>query len=222
MEVLIMKSKLIKIVTIIVIFTLLPIFMGQDDCQVNDTINKLFDTINKKLPPPPGQNKMYITHLTFMDALTKTSIANTEVAELINEAVIKGMNEAHKNNNKLAINEPGHIIDNTDKNNNQLVNTTFDPNLTKSQKINKIITEMMNPSHVDVIVTGHYIDDAQNPKVSIRPLVIVKHNQKIVTRNLQFAKKELMCEDPNSKKKILCRGAHDQIAQAVQELLEEL
>lgn len=217
-----MKSRIIKIITIIGICSLLPIFMGQDDCQITDTIKQLFDTVNKKLPPPPGQSKLYITHLTFMDALTKTSIANTEVAELINEAVIKGMNEAQKNNNNLAINEPGHIIDNTDSNNNNLVNITFDPNLTKNEKINKIITEMMNPQNVDVIVTGHYIDDAKSPTVSVRPLVIVKHNQKIVTRNLQFAKQELMCEDPNSKKKILCRTAHDQIAQAVQELLEEL
>jgi hypothetical protein len=217
-----MKSKLIKILTIIAIVSLLPLFMGQEDCQINDTVQQLMDTVNKKLPPPPGQDKLYITHLTFMDALTKTSIANTEVAELINEAVIKGMTEAQKKNNKLAINEPGHLIENTDNNNNNLVNITFDPNLDKNDKINKIINEMMNPNNVDVIVTGHYIDDAQNPKVSVRPLVIVKHNQKIVTKNLQFIKSELMCTDPNSQKKILCRSAHDQIAQAVQELLEEL
>jgi hypothetical protein len=218
-----MKSKFIKIMTIIGIFSLLPIFMGQDDCQVNETINKLFDTMNKKLTTPPGQSKLYITHLTFMDALTKTSIANTEVAELINDAVIKGMNEAQKNNPKLAINEPGHIVPNTDKNNNDLVNVTFDPNLTRNQKVNKIITDIMNPNNVDVIVTGHYIDDAQNPQVHVRPLVIVKHNQKIITRNLQFAKTELICTDPNTaNRKILCKGAHDQIAQAVQELLEEL
>lgn len=217
-----MKDKIISALTIIAILSLLPLFMGQDDCQVNETINKLFDTMDKKLTTPPGQNKLYITHLTFMDALTKTSIANTEVAELINEAVIKGMNEARKNNPKLAINEPGHIIDNTDKNNNDLANTTFDPNLTKNQKITKIIMQMMTPNNVDVIVTGHYIDDAQNPKVSVRPLVIVKLNQKIITRNLQFTKSELICTDPNSNKKTLCRGAHDQVAQAVQELLEEL
>jgi len=217
-----MKSKLIRILTIISIASLLPLFMGQEDCQINDTVQQLMDTLNKKMPPPPGQDKLYITHLTFMDALTKTSIANTEVAELINEAVIKGMTEAQNKNNKLAINEPGHLIENTDNNNNNLVNTTFDPNLDKNDKINKIINEMMTPNNVDVIVTGHYIDDAQNPKVSVRPLVIVKHNQKIVTKNLQFTKSELMCTDPNSQKKILCRAAHDQIAQAVQELLEEL
>ncbi len=217
-----MKSKLLKIITIIGILSLLPIFMGQDECQVNETMKELTDTINKKLPPPPGQSKLYITHLSFMDAITKTAIANTEVAELINQAVIKGMVEAQQRNANLAVNVVGHVIPNTDRNNNVLVNTTFDPNLTKSQKINQIITDMMNPNGVDVIVTGHYIDDANNPKVSVRPLVIVKHNQKIVTRNLQFSKAELMCEDPNSRKKILCRGAHDQIAQAVQELLEEL
>jgi hypothetical protein len=217
-----MKDKIIKIVTIIAIISLLPIFMGQDECQVNETMKELFDTMNKKLPTPAGQSKLYITHLTFMDALTQSTMANTQLAELINESVIKGMNEAQKNNNKLAVNEVGHIIPNTDGNVNMLVNITFDPNLTKSEKINKIIVDLMNPSGVDVIVTGQYIDDAKSPLISVRPLIIVKADQKIVTKNLQFTKEELLCEDPNSKKKILCRSAYDQIAQAVQELLEQL
>lgn len=218
-----MKSKVLRILTIIGIFCLLPIFMGQDDCQINETIKQLLATINTKLPkPPPGQKKLYVTHLSFMDAATQSTMANTEVAELINQAVIKGMNEAQKTNPTLAINETGHIIPNTDANVNTLVNITFEPNLTKTEKVNKIINDLMNPSSVDVIVTGQYIDDAKNPLISVRPLVIVKDNQKIVTKNLQFSKEELLCEDPNSKKKILCSGAHDQIAQAVQELLEQL
>lgn len=32
---------------------------------------------------------------------------------------------------------------------------TFDPNLKKSQNINMIINDIMNPDNVDVIVTGH-------------------------------------------------------------------
>lgn len=218
-----MKKKILRILTILGICCLLPIFIGQDDCQVNETVKELMNTVNKKLPaPPPGQDKLYITHLTFMDARTQSTIANTELAELINEAVIKGMTEAQKTNNKLAVNKTRHIIQNTDRNVNTLINITFDPNMTKTEKLNKIIQDLMNPAGVDVIVTGQYIDDARNPSISVRPLVIVKDNQKIVTKNLQFTKEELTCQDPNSQKIILCRGAHDQIAQAVQELLEQL
>lgn len=114
------------------------------------------------------------------------------------------------------------MIKNNDANINKLVNITFDPSMNKTEKVNKIIGEMMNPGQVDVIVTGQYIDDARNPLISIRPLVIVKADQKIVTKNLQFTKEELFCKDPISKKDTLCAGAHDQIAQAVQELLEQL
>lgn len=218
-----MKSKIIKIISIIVICSLLHIFMGQEDCQSNETFKELMKTINDKIGSPPPGEKMYITHLSFMDAKTQSTIANTELAEMINEAVVKGMHAAQKTNNKLGINETGHIIPNTDGNVNKLVNITFDPNMTKIEKINKIISDLMNPNNVDVIVTGQYIDDARNPLISVRPLVIVKNNQKIVTKNLQFTKEELVCEDPNSKgKKVLCKDAHDQVAQAVQELLEQL
>lgn len=218
-----MKSKIIKFITILAVCSLLPIFMGQDDCEFNETFKQLMQSINKTMPTTPPGQKLYITHLSFMDAKTQSTMASTELAEMINEAVIKGMSAAQKTNNKLAINETGHIIPNTDGNVNKLVNITFDPNMTKIEKINKIIGELMSPSSVDVIVTGQYIDDARNPLISVRPLVIVKNNQKIVTKNLQFTKEELMCEDPNSPgRKALCPGAHDQIAQAVQELLEQL
>lgn len=56
----------------------------------------------------------------------------------------------------------------------------------------------------------------------IRPLVILKAFKKIITRNLQFAKKEILCRDTISKKVTLCNEVYDQIAQAFQELLEEL
>jgi len=217
-----MKNKILQIVTIIGILSLLPIFMGQDECQINETFKQLFAQLKQKLPPPSGQSKTYVTQLSFMDAQTQSTMASTEYAVLINKAVEKGMAEAAKQNPQLAINEAGHTIKNNDENVNKLVNLTFDPGMTKGEKINKIIGEMMNPNSVDVICTGQYIDDAKSPLISIRPLVIVKADQKIVTKNLQFTKEELFCKDPISNKETLCAGAHDQIAQAVQELLEQL
>lgn len=217
-----MKSKILQIITIIGILCLLPLFMGQDECQINETFKQLFSQLKQKLPPPNGQTKTYVTSLSFMDAQTQSTMANTEYAELINKAVEKGMAEAAKQNPQLAINETGHTIKNNDENVNKLVNTTFDPSMTKNEKINNIIGELMNPNSVDVICTGQYIDDAKNPLISVRPLVIVKADQKIVTKNLQFTKEELFCQDPISKKETLCAGAHDQIAQSVQELLEQL
>jgi hypothetical protein len=167
--------------------------------------------------------KLYVSHLSFIDAYTHTTMANTLLAELINEAVIKGMNEAQRNNNMLVVNEVSHIIPNTDGNVNTLVNITFAPDLTKNQKINQIIVDLMNPNGVDVIVTGQYIDDGKSPLISVRLLAIVKGNQKIITKNLQFTKEELLCQDPtNPNRSVLCRSAYDQIAQAVQELLEQL
>ena len=217
-----MKNKIMQVVTVIAILSLLPIFMGQDDCQVNENFKNLFSQLKQKIKPSGTQHKAYVSHLSFMDAQTQSSMVNTQYAELINTAVEKGMTEAAKQNPSLGINEPGHMIKNNDANINKLVNITFDPSMNKTEKINKIIGELMNPDQVDVIVTGQYIDDAKNPLISIRPLVIVKAEQKIVTKNLQFTKGELFCLDPISKKESLCAGAYDQIAQAVQELLSQL
>jgi len=217
-----MKSKIFRILTTIGILSLLPIFMGQEECEISETYMKLIKQINYKLSPPPGQGKTYITHLSFLDARTQSTMASTEYAELINKVVEKGMAEAAKQNPQLALNETGHIIKNTDENVNKLINIVFDPNLTKNQKIDKIIAEIMNPNHVDVIVTGYYIDDINDPFISVGLIVIVKHTKRIVAKNFQFTKDEIICRDPISKKATLCDDAYDQIGQAFLELLELL
>lgn len=217
-----MKSKIFRILTTIGILSLLPVFMGQDECKINETDMKLIRLINNKLSPPSGQSKTYITHLPFLDARIKSSIANTEYAELINNAVVKGMAEVAKQNPQLAINESGHMIKNTDENVNKLINITFDPNLTKNQKIDKIIADIMNPNHVDVIIAGQFIDDVDDPTISIGLIVIVKHKKRIVTKNLRLKKEEAFCEYPFNKRKILCSDTHELLALAFMELLEQL
>lgn len=194
-----------------------------DEFFVNEETKQHLKIFNQKLPPPkPDQNKLYVTNLSFMDANSRSTMTNTEVMTLIDEAVQKGMRAAHKTNDKIIINERSHIIANTDANVSKLVSITFDPYIKKSDKLSKILNQLMNPGSVDIIVTGHYIEDGRDQVISIRPLVIVKANRRIVTKNLQFKKNELVCVDPISNKKTLCRGARNRIIQAVQELLEFL
>jgi hypothetical protein len=200
--------------------------MGQDECQIDETIKDFVKNLNKpggaKISSKPAGQEIYITHLTFMDGYTHSTMVQTELAALINEAVIKGMNMSKKTNDDLAINASGHEITNNDANVNALVNIIFDPNLSGEDRAKKIITDMMDPNGVDVIVTGQYIDDARNPLITVRPFIVVKAQKKVVTKNLQFKKDELECQDPISKKTILCKGAYDEISQAVKELLEQV
>jgi hypothetical protein len=90
------------------------------------------------------------------------------------------------------------------------------------ERVNRVINEMMTPHNVDVIVTGQYIDDARSPLITVRPFIVIRDQQKFITKNLQFKKDELECKDPISKKTILCKEAYDEISQAVKELLEQV
>lgn len=184
-------------------------------------VNKLLETM-RNIDAPPGLQKKYVTHLSFMDARAMSSMADTQMAQLIDQAVMAGMKKAQKTNPEKAVNEKNHSLANTEANVNRMVNIVFDPNRTKTEKINKIITQLMTPNGVDVIVTGHYIHDARNSLISVRPLIIVKGSRGIITKNLQYGKDELICPDPVTGKRRLCKGAHDDIARAVKELLERL
>jgi len=213
------NKKWIYIVQVLVALSCLPFLMGQNKCGLDDTITQM---IGQKFKPSQGQSKIYVTHLTFMDADTKTIMAQTEAAELINQAVVDGMQLAKNTNANLEINHPGHVIANTDANVNMLINIFWDVNLTKGEKIQKLISEMMDPNKVDAIVTGQYLEK-QGDIINVRPFVVSKSKKSIVSKNHIFDTTEFMCTDPqNSSIKILCQGAHEKIRDSVKELLETL
>jgi len=217
-----MKSnfKRIYIIQILIALMCLPFIMAQQDqCQIDQTINQL---IGQKFKPSGGKSSVYVTHLTFMDADTKTIMAQTMTAELINKAVVDGMQLAKNANSDLEINHPGHKLANTDGNVNKLVNIFWDVNLTKGDKIQKIVSDMMAPNQVDAIVTGQYLEK-KGDIINVRPFVVSKSKKSIVSKNHIFDKKQFLCEDPqNPSVKILCQSAHEKIRDSVKELLDTL
>ena len=167
------------------------------------------------------QEFLYVTYLTFLDPTSGSSLKQTEVGEFLKEAVLEGIALAQRRNKNLKYNESGFLIEDTAQNVNQLVNTIFDPNLSQSEKVGKIINEMMIPNNVDVIVTGQYID--KGPTVDVRPFIVTQRDDKISVKIATYSKQDFLCSDPNStSRQVLCQGAFDEIANLVKELLEQL
>jgi hypothetical protein len=166
-----------------------------------------------------GQIRLYIGNLAFMKSSDHTPMASGELGQLINREVIKGIKMAARINNILTVNEQSRRMFYTDDNANDLTNIFFDPYLTKEEKINRIIQDMMLPNHMDLMVTGLFIEDGRKGMVTIRPVVIYKDDQKLHTKNLQFSKNDLVCWDSTFGENRLCQSAAKKIAQAVKELL---
>jgi hypothetical protein len=144
------------------------------------------------------------------------------IAKLFNRQVLKGMHQAIKNNSILNIDEQNRrMMLYSDKYANKLNNIFFDPVLTKQEKTNRVIQQLMQPNHMDLMVTGVFMDNATNGTLSIRPMVIYRYSRKIQSRNLQFDPQELMCKDKNNGITSLCPKAAKKITDAVKELLEQ-
>jgi len=184
----------------------------------HDRINK---QIGQKFKPSQPPGPIYVTYLTFMDADTKM-IMVPDIAKLINKAVVDGMQLAKNSNPQLKINQSGYKLENTDANANKLIDIFWDVNLSKGEKIQKIITEMMVPNQIDAILAGQYLEK-KGDLINVRPFVISKAKKSIVSRNHIFDKKQFLCTDPqNQSVKVLCQGAHEKIREQVKELLETL
>jgi len=176
---------------------------------------------NQKIQPPAEQSNIYISHLSFMDPSNGSSLFHNEIGKLINGAVINGIHNAQKVNPRIKYNAEDHKLEDTDTRVYKLVEITFDNILTRNEKISKIIKEIMEPANIDVIVTGLYID--KGSVVDIRPLIIVKYEQKIVTKLATFEKKDFLCSDPyNPSSTFLCKKSCDKISELVEELLAAL
>jgi len=94
--------------------------------------------------------------------------------------------------------------------------------LSKGDKIQKIVTEMMDPHKVDALVAGQYLEK-KGDIINVRPFVVSKSKKSIVSRNLIFQKNELICYDShNYSVKRLCSETHYKIQEAVQKLLYSL
>lgn len=208
----------------LLILAFMPFLMGQQECPVSQSLlDALRDLLQVKITGGSqggGAQDTYVTRLSFIDAKTRTQIQTLE-SELINEAVVDGIQQACKANPALKFNVPGHMIKDTAGNVNKLIDFIFDPNLTPAERNLKIIKGMMDPAQVDVIVTGQFVDEQE--KIQVKPITIVKRNEKTVAKSLTFLKENYICKDPvNPKKKALCSNTYEEIAQAVKELLEQL
>ncbi|MCI5190484.1 MAG: hypothetical protein D3905_12005, partial [Candidatus Electrothrix sp. AS4_5] len=188
------RNKIIPFSQLLLMLFCAPFLLGQSDCQINqDLMQSLQGLFNQKFQQTSPGAKIYITQLSFMDSDSKSIMVQTEEAALINEAVQDGIERASKLNTSLAFNTAGHTIKNTDANVKQLTQIVYDRNKTPEERIAQIIDDIMEPNGVDVIVTGQYTDRGNSEPILLKPFLIVKKEKKIVTRSLQFDRKEYIC-----------------------------
>jgi hypothetical protein len=202
----------------------LPLLLGNSECQINDQlIQNLQNLVSAKFTPAPGNNKIYLTHLSFVDQECLCPWGATEESELVNKAVQDGIARAGQMNPNLVHNVPGHTIPDTATNVKRLVDLYMDLNHTPTENHARLKAEMMDPNQVDVIVSGTYLDKKGDPNIRLSPMVITRTNKTAVFQHLDFNRSEYICTDPvSSSKKALCPNAHEEIAKAVKDLLESL
>ncbi len=178
------------------------------------SMGQMDQLISTKFQPGRGRDFIYVTNLSFMDASTRTLMAELEEQVLINNAVIDGISMAMKSNPKIKLNEPGHMIINTDSNTLKMIDIVYDPNKTPDERMDEIINAIMGPFKVDVIVSGQYLEQDEINEVILKPIAICKMDKKIIAKTMHFAKSEYICpelEPTTQKFEIPCKILHEAI-----------
>lgn len=210
-------SNILKILVIVLSLGL----MGQaSNCKEFKTVLDVFDKSMQPSGGGGGNNKVYIANLSFMDTETK-SVLNLGDAEPLNEAVQAGMTALAAADAKYVVNDAKKTIANNDTNSKKLSDIYWDANLTRQDKIEKIVNELMAPNEVDGLLFGQVTEKADGT-FSVRPIGLSRSTKNMVTESLVFSKAEFKCKDPNGSKMILCDKAKETIKDAVMRLIKNL
>lgn len=190
---------------------------AQSGCNIGAELQQL---LSGAFSGQGTSQKIYIANLSFLDNDTK-SVMPTEGSQQINAAVEDGMAQLAQSDRRYVINDPNRTIANTDQNSTLLADIWHDPSVPSQQKIEKIITDLMEPNGVDGLVSGVYIEGAQGT-VKLRPLVVSRANKTAHSKTLPFDKSEYFCTNQSTGTVSICQAAHERIRDEVVELLKKL
>lgn len=165
--------------------------------------------------------KIYIANLSFMDADTRSVMAPGD-ADLINDAVLAGMQALSQADQRYVVNDPKNTVANNDINSQKLSDVFWNAQLSRTEKVDKIVNELMAPNNVDGLVFGQF-NQKQDGSIIVRPIVIARSSKNMMTETRTFSKPEFECKDPNNaNKKVLCDKAKEDIKDTVIKLLKNI
>jgi hypothetical protein len=209
-----------KLLTSIFILAASVLLMGQT--QNCSDLSKIMDQISNALNGGPGGgSKVYIANLSFLDVKSQSILVAGD-ADLINKVVEEGMNTVAQQDKRYVVNDPSRTLKNNDANAQNLNKIFFDPNLSRTEKIDKIVSDLMTPNKVDGLVTGQYTENSDG-SLSVRPFAISAKDKKFVTESLVFKRDEFKCADPQAPTtSILCDKAKTDIHDAIVRMIKSL
>jgi hypothetical protein len=214
-------SRMNKFIKFLVVVCAIGLMGQANNCKELNTILPKLGDIFQPGSGSTGNAKIYIANLSFMDTETK-SVANIGDAEPLNEAVLAGMKAISASDPKYVINDAKRTVQNNDANAKMLSDIYFDFNITRLDKIDRIITQLMVPNGVDGLLFGQ-ITEKQDGTYSVRPIGLSLSTKNMVTESLIFQKTEFKCKDPaNPARNILCQKAHETIKDAVMNIIKNL
>ena len=194
--------------------------------NINDAQRSMGLILDEFPKPQPLQNpaQTSVVYLDFMEATGRSLKNQTPVDRLVRGPVY---NRIKKELNAAVIGSGKQLVldmnsgkgMNTASQIKQILEITFDQEMSLAEKMEEIFTRLKIPALVDIIVTGQYVDNPGSANIMIRPVVIMKNNPGIKTNNLMFDRARLLCREPGTGQEVPCRNSENYIAKEVRQFL---
>ena len=159
---------------------------------------------------------IYVSNVSFFKPGNKRSLGNSTPGRLLNEAVSHGITLACHDNARMRYNASGHIVSDIETNLKKLIEISYHDSLQDDVQIQRIIQGLMQPSQVDILVSGQYID--RGTTIQLRPFALFRLDKQIITKEVTFQKQDFLCSNSQS----LCLETYNDIVELVRDLVGQL
>jgi len=215
------KVALVVSLKIIVLALLIaPQAVSQGGCNVDQALIDLAHQVGLKAGggPQSGGGDVYVSNLSFIDGVTKTSMLSEE-AKLIDQVVEDGMQGAQDANPQLVINGSGHTVPNTAANVTKMAEIAFNLNLTPEDRFSQLVRDLLDPHGVDILVSGTVVDQGSGGSIHVKVMAISEPDGVIKTKEKAYANRDTLFVEVKGTLD-LSQHAREEIKTMVQDVLK--
>ena len=175
----------------------------------------LIESMDRILP------RLALAYISFID-IEKRSLLTSTDAIRINTAIEVAMQTISQSSGRVGMNVPGRTLADTEANAEKLTKIFWDKNMDRKTKIDRIISDIMEPHQIDGLLWGQFHKKADG-SINIRPIIISKPRRNFITESMNFSSHEFECSAiQNHKEGTICASVREAMLVTFVRLLKQL
>jgi hypothetical protein len=152
-----------------------------------------------------------IIYISKLPVLTLNQAPPQHVRDAVSASVDAALSELARQDKRYVIDASGHSLSADERDAATLFDIFWNADMTRTEKLDKIIDGMMAPHNIDVLVAGQ-MTQADDTSVSVRLVTVIRSPKQVITERRTFRPEDFQCKDSKDRYgSTICEKAVEEI-----------